>query len=371
LLVDPRDLLLSSYDYELDDRLIAQEPVEPRHAARMMVLSARRKSGLIKASHLRIWDLLTELRSGDLLVMNNTRVLKARLKVRLENGAFAELFLLEPLGGGDWLCLGKPAKKMRPGNVLSLESSGKDNISLKVLDRDTRTGGRIVHFPPSFSDRDKIENFLHEYGEIPLPPYIHSHNLNDEDRYQTRFAECPGAVAAPTAGLHLSDELLDSLSVKGIHKACVTLHVGLGTFRPLEQESLEDLRLHTEWVEVKQEVVSAIANCRARGGRVIAVGTTTVRSLEASFIAGNGCLKPFRGEVDLVIKPGFKFGVIDGLLTNFHLPRSSLLLLVSALIGRDKLLHLYREALEKQYRFFSYGDAMFIPPEAILPASRR
>ena len=370
MFVDPKDLLLSSYDYELDDQLIAQDPVNPRHQARMMVLSKREQSNQISSSDLKVWDLLTELRTGDLLVMNNTRVLKARLKVRMKSGSLAELFLLEPLGGGNWLCLGKPAKKMRPGDCLSLESSSKEEISLKILERDVLTGGRIVQFPFPLSDREKIENFLNEYGEIPLPPYIHSHDLKNDGRYQTTYAECPGAVAAPTAGLHLSEELLNALSANGIHQACVTLHVGLGTFRPLEQETLDDLRLHSEWVEVKEEVVSAIESCRARGGRVIAVGTTTVRSLEACFIAGNGCLKPFKGEVDLVIKPGFKFGVIDGLLTNFHLPRSSLLLLVSALIGREKLLSFYREALIKKYRFFSYGDAMFISKDAILPSSR-
>ncbi len=370
MVIDSKDFLLSSYDYELDNRSIAQEPAEPRHAARMMMLSNRGPIDRINASHIRIWDLLTELRSGDLLVMNNTRVLKARLKVRINNDSMAELFLLEPLGGGDWLCLGKPAKKMKPGDFLSLESSGKENIFLKVLERDSITGGRIVHFPSFLSDREKIESFLHDYGEIPLPPYIHSHDSKNDDRYQTRYATCPGAVASPTAGLHLSDELLEELSVNGVQQVCVTLHVGLGTFRPLEQESLKNLRLHSEWVEVKQEVISAIDDCRARGGRVIAVGTTTVRSLEACFLAGNGCLKPFQGEVDLVIKPGFKFGVIDGLLTNFHLPKSSLLLLVSALIGRNNLLRFYREALAENYRFFSYGDAMFITPEAVLPDAR-
>ncbi len=370
MLVDPRDSLLSSYDYELSADLIAQEPAEPRHKARMMMLSKGKRTGVINSSHLRVWDLLKELRSGDLLVMNNTRVLKARLKVRLQSGSLAELFLLEPLGGGDWLCLAKPAKRMRPGDYLSLASSEQDHISLKIIGKDNSTGGRIVHFPPCFSDREKIESFLCQYGETPLPPYIHSNDLRDEDRYQTRYATCPGAVAAPTAGLHLSDELLARLSSHGVDKAFVTLHVGIGTFRPLEEENLKDLRLHREWVEVKQEVVSAIDACRTRGGRVIAVGTTTVRSLEASFLAGNGCLKSYKGEVDLVIKPGYKFGVIDGLLTNFHLPKSSLLLLVSALIGRGKLLHFYREALAEKYRFFSYGDAMFITPEAILPDSR-
>ncbi len=369
MVVDPRDLLLSSYDYELDDHFIAQEPIEPRHEARMMVVSEN-KYGVVDALHLKIWDLLNELKSGDLIVMNDTRVLKARLKVRLKTGSLAELFLLEPIGDGQWLCLAKPAKKLKPGDFLSIEAINQESLLVQVLARDPQTGGRIVQFPSFFNDREKMENLLEKYGEMPLPPYVKGFDLANEERYQTRFASRPGAVAAPTAGLHFSDEFLDALSIHGIKQARITLHVGLGTFRPLEEENLKNLQLHSEWVEVKKEVVSAIEECRARGGRVIAIGTTTVRSLEASFLAGNNCLKPFKGEVNLVIKPGYRFGVVDGLLTNFHLPKSSLLLLVSALVGRSKLMHFYKEAMEIGYRFFSYGDAMFISPEGVLPSSR-
>ncbi len=369
MLSDPRDFLLSSYDYELDPNLIAQEPIEPRHKARMMVLS-RKRGECIQSSDSRIWDLLTELKPGDLLVMNNTRVLRARLKVRLSNGALAELLLLEPKENGRWLCLGKPAKKMIAGEFLSLEAPGQDSLPLKIISQDAKTGGRIIQFPECYDDSEKIENLLKRYGDMPLPPYIRRYDASDIERYQTTYASRPGAVAAPTAGLHLSNELLNALTKYGIEKATVTLHVGLGTFRPLKDENLGNLCLHKEWVEVNQEVVSAIQACRSRGGRVIAVGTTTVRSLEAAFIAGKGHLKPFKGLVNLVIQPGYKFGVIDGLLTNFHLPKSSLLLLVSALIGREKLLSFYREAIEKKYRFFSYGDAMFIHPEAVLPYAR-
>ncbi len=365
MLTDSQDFLLSSYNYELDPSLIAQKPCEPRHDARMMVVQPKKgfSSDLL---HLKVWDLADQLKAGDLLVMNNTRVLKARLRVRLKHGALAEILLLKPQGGGRWLCLARPAKKMRPGDSLFIDASEPAPFLLKVLDRDQTTGGRIIQFPSEFSDSEKIESLLKTYGEMPLPPYIHKHNESDIDRYQTRYASCPGAVAAPTAGLHLSDQLLEKLSLQGIRQEYVTLHVGLGTFRPLDYENLNNLRLHSEWVEVKEEVVSAIEQCRSRGGRVIAVGTTTVRSLEAAFLRGQGELKPFKGSVDLVIKPGFKFGVIDGLLTNFHLPKSSLLLLVSALIGRENLLKFYKKAMEKQYRFFSYGDAMFISPERII-----
>jgi S-adenosylmethionine:tRNA ribosyltransferase-isomerase len=214
-----------------------------------------------------------------------------------------------------------------------------------------------------------MEPLLLRYGAIPLPPYIHSHDPSDNQRYQTRYATKPGAVAAPTAGLHLSDELLMAIQARGVELATVTLHVGLGTFRPLETEDLSQLQLHSEWVEVSPELVASVAACRARGGRVIAVGTTSVRSLEAVAALNGGKLVPHQGPVNLVIKPGYRFAVVQGLLTNFHLPRSSLLLLVSALIGRQRLLALYGEAIEQQYRFFSYGDAMWIPPAAVLPGA--
>ncbi len=364
-----RDLTLSSYSYELDDQLIAQTPLEPRHQARLMVVSKDNKD-LALANHLKVWNLQTELRPGDLLVMNDTRVLKARVRVRLTSGRLAELLLLEPQGNGRWLCLAKPAKLMRPGDFLWMESLEQEPMRLQVVSNDVETGGRVVQFSKCFSDRETIEDLLERYGEVPLPPYIQRHDPSDAERYQTRFASRPGAVAAPTAGLHLSDALLDALNQKGVQRTTVTLHVGLGTFRPLENEDLRNLQLHREWVEVKEEVVEAVKDCRARGGRVIAIGTTTVRSLEASFLAGNGSMHAFKGPVDLVIKPGHKFGVIDGLLTNFHLPKSSLLLLVSALIGRERLLALYHEAIKRNYRFFSYGDAMLITPEAILPSAR-
>jgi S-adenosylmethionine:tRNA ribosyltransferase-isomerase len=230
---------------------------------------------------------------------------------------------------------------------------------------DPHSGGRVIHFPDSCVDAASLEALLDRYGEMPLPPYIQEHDPTDAERYQTRFASRPGAVAAPTAGLHLSDALLDALQHRGVARASVTLHVGLGTFRPLEQEDLRHLTLHSEWVEVSPALVAAVEACRGRGGRVIAVGTTCVRSLEAVAALHGGQLQPHAGPVDLVIQPGHRFAVVEGLLTNFHLPKSSLLLLVSALIGRRRLLELYGEAIGAGYRFFSYGDAMWIPPETI------
>ncbi|MFM7086880.1 MAG: tRNA preQ1(34) S-adenosylmethionine ribosyltransferase-isomerase QueA [Cyanobium sp.] len=434
---DPLDLLLSSYDYALPDGFIAQRPVEPRHAARLLVVdpaapradatavlqggsapvlpcsctaAATATSDALApvhalaqhgpCRHRTVWDLAEELRPGDLLVVNDTRVLKARLRARRATGGAVELLVLEPaaLTGlkpevanaegaaaegaaaeanrrsfdpSDWLCLARPAKRLRPGDVVQLEHPGQPPLALQVMAADGETGGRVVRFPPECTSPEAIEALLARYGEMPLPPYIHEHDASDEERYQTRYAERPGSVAAPTAGLHLSDELLERLRERGVPIAAVTLHVGLGTFRPVDQEDLRDLELHSEWVQVRPEAVAAVQACRARGGRVIAVGTTSVRTLEAVAALHGGELRPHSGAVNLVIQPGHRFAVVQGLLTNFHLPKSSLLLLVSALIGRQRLLALYEEAKAQGYRFFSYGDAMWIAPEAVLTGARR
>ncbi len=373
---DAADLQLSSYSFDLPDSFIAQRPVEPRHAARLLAVEPGQGS-----RHLTVWDLQHELRDGDLLVVNDTRVLRARLQARRASGGAVELLLLEPAGlatplppelrpgPSDWLCLARPAKRLRSGEILQLEHPGEPPLDLEIVAADPATGGRVVRFPPECTGPEAIEGLLARYGQMPLPPYIHTHSADDDSRYQTRFAAHPGAVAAPTAGLHLSDELLAALSARGVERAAVTLHVGLGTFRPVETEDLSRLELHSEWVEVRPELVEAVAACRARGGRVIAIGTTSVRSLEAVAALHGGALQPHRGPVNLVIQPGHRFAVVQGLLTNFHLPKSSLLLLVSALIGRGRLLALYEEAKAEGYRFFSYGDAMWIPPEAVLPSA--
>ena len=374
---DLADLRLSSYAFELPEERIAQRPVEPRHAARLLAVDPPGVGPAPQARHLTVWDLQQELRPGDLLVVNDTRVLRARLEARRPSGAAVELLVLEPWqpqpgeasAPGQWLCLAKPAKKLRPGDSIEVVAEGQPPLSLQVLGSDPATGGRIVQFPPQYSDAAALEPLLVRYGAIPLPPYIHAHDDADNERYQTRYAARPGAVAAPTAGLHLSDALLAAIRERGVELATTTLHVGLGTFRPVETEDLRSLELHSEWVEVSPALVAAVAACRARGGRVIAIGTTSVRSLEAVAQLHGGELRPHTGPVNLVIQPGYRFAVVQGLLTNFHLPRSSLLLLVSALIGRERLLALYAEAIERQYRFFSYGDAMWIAPEAVLSSA--
>ena len=356
---DFRDSQLSSFDYHLPSECIAQAPAEPRHSARLMLVPTRDEP-FEAVRHGRVWDLLEELQAGDVLVVNDTRVLKARLKVRRAGGGLSELLVLEPRGEGQWLCLARPAKRMRPGDDLTIDGT---SIRLTVVSEDSASGGRVVQFPADCADAETIEVLLNQCGEVPLPPYINRHDSDDGERYQTRYADRPGAVAAPTAGLHFSDELLAGLQRKGIQLARITLHVGLGTFRPVETEDLTQLELHSEWIEVSPAVVEAIKTC---AGRVIAVGTTSVRALEGAAQVHGGLLQPYSGPVNLVIQPGYRFAVVQGLLTNFHLPKSSLLLLVSALIGREKLLRLYAEAIAQDYRFFSYGDAMWIAPEAVL-----
>jgi S-adenosylmethionine:tRNA ribosyltransferase-isomerase len=367
---DPADALLSSYAFTLPEAQIAQRPVEPRHAARLLVLRGPAGEDTPGAQHRTVWDLQDEVQAGDLMVVNDTRVLRARLAARRASGGAVELLLLEPRGGGLWLCLARPARRLRPGEVLELVAGGEPPLEVLVEGSDGATGGRLVRFPAACTDAAAIEPLLARYGSMPLPPYIHTHAADDDSRYQTRYAARPGAVAAPTAGLHLSDELLEALRARGVKVATVTLHVGLGTFRPVETEDLSRLQLHSEWVEVSPELVAAVAACRARGGRVIAVGTTCVRSLEGVAALNGGRLAAYAGPVNLVIQPGFQFNVAQGLLTNFHLPRSSLLLLVSAFVGRRRLLDLYGEAIARGYRFFSYGDAMWISPEAVLASAR-
>ncbi len=394
------DRLLSSYDFELPREAIAQQPFEPRHSARLLVVDPGQG-----ARHRTVWDWAEELRPGDLIVVNDTRVLQARLRARRASGGVVEVLVLQPwagnvaparspgagcggaergdrhgqgegdgsgqgVGGSDWLCLLKPAKRVRLGELLRLESPEgipcDPPVPLKVVATDPASGGRVVRFPSGLADAGAIEPFLQRHGTMPLPPYIHGDGGVEGERYQTRYALKPGAVAAPTAGLHLSDALLERLRERGVERAAVTLHVGLGTFRPLEQERLEGLELHSEWVEVSEALVAAVAAARERGGRVIAVGTTSVRSLEGVAALHGGQLRSHAGPVNLVIQPGHRFQVVQGLLTNFHLPRSSLLLLVSALIGRERLLALYGEAIREGYRFFSFGDAMWIAPEAVI-----
>ena len=363
--MDAQDARLSSYDFQLPPEAIAQTPLEPRHRARMLCVEPQRGW---QDRTVADWPEL--LQPGDLLVLNDTRVLKARLRARRASGGMAEVLVLEPHHSGCWACLVKPGRRIRTGDRLQLLGAGAAGLSpidVEVAGNHPASGGRLLRFP--CREPAAMEQLLNRYGEMPLPPYIRG-GCGDGSRYQTTFARRPGAVAAPTAGLHLSVELRQQLEAAGILTAFVTLHVGLGTFRPLQQDDLRQVKLHQEQVEIGADTVRAVQRAQAAGGRVVAVGTTSCRAIEGVASQNGGQLVPYGGPVDLCMAPGYRLKVVEGLLTNFHLPRSSLLLLVSALIGRRRLLDLYHEALSSGYRFYSFGDAMWIPPEAVLPQVR-
>ena len=361
------DHKLEAYDYILDETLIANKPSKVRHESRLMIV---RDSSLEEdfTTNKYTKNLLDELRKGDLVVVNDTKVMKARLKVELENGKLVELLVLEKADQSTWLCLARPAKKLKINSQLNLKSSLAKDIKLHISGIDKETGGRFIKFPENINDLISMNNLLDIYGEIPLPPYIKSAEEESfhENNYQTEYASNPGAVAAPTAGLHLSKSLISNLKKKGILVMPITLHVGYGTFKPIDQEDLSNLKLHKEWVSVSRKVVEEIKRIKKTDRRVIAIGTTSVRALESCYSYEMEDLIPIAKYVDLVIKPGYKFKAVDGLLTNFHLPKSSLLLLVSAMIGRERLLNLYKKAIREKFRFFSYGDAMYISPDSFL-----
>ncbi|MBM2810423.1 MAG: S-adenosylmethionine:tRNA ribosyltransferase-isomerase [Chloroflexi bacterium] len=337
------DLRLSSYDYELPAELIAQTPAEPRDSARLMVLD--RGSGEIIHRH--IHDLPTFLRPGDLLVVNSSRVMPCRLLgAKIPSGGRVEILLLRLVAGATWQAV--VGGHVRTGQRIRVADQ------TEVVIGDPVAGGRLVAFPP---DTD-VGALLREHGHVPLPPYIRAYT-GDPDRYQTVYADVEGSAAAPTAGLHFTSELIARLRSLGVGWTSVVLHVGLDTFKPVTTESIRDHHIHTEWIEVADDVVEAVATTRASGGRVIAVGTTTVRALEHA-AAATGEIRPFNGFADLFITPGYRYRVADTMLTNFHLPRSSLLLLVSAFAGRLQILDSYAEAIRMRYRFFSFGDAMLV-----------
>jgi S-adenosylmethionine:tRNA ribosyltransferase-isomerase len=306
--------------------------------------------------------------------MNNTRVMAARLYGRKSTGAEIEVLLLEERQHNCWLALVKPGKRFKAGAKILFEargvgrdegekgttsSSSPPDLTATVLETDEATGGRLLQF--DLPDGMSLVELLDVFGEVPLPPYITASDAQNE-QYQTVYARNPGAVAAPTAGLHFTTELLERLRDRGIHQAFVTLHVGVGTFRPVEVEDIKTHKMHEEWIEVPSSTVEQIRATQASGGRIIAVGTTVVRALEGA--AAKGELQPFCGKTNLFIYPGYQWRVVEGLITNFHLPRSSLLMLVSALIGRQRLLNIYQQAIASRYRFYSFGDAMLILPEA-------
>jgi S-adenosylmethionine:tRNA ribosyltransferase-isomerase len=344
------DLLLASYLYDLPEVLIAQTPVTPRDRSRLLVVDG------LGYHHQQFWQIADLLEAGDLLVFNDTKVIPARLLGQKVSGAHVEVLLLHSDHEDVWTALVKPGRKIQIGNSLVFRAEGWPDLVATVLDRDEATGGRRLRF--DLPAGQTLLEILDNYGEIPFPPYVTASEATVE-QYQTVYASSPGSVAAPTAGLHFTPELLEQLDRQGVQQATVTLHVGVGTFRPVTTETITDHAMHSEWLTVPGETVDRIRKTQAQGRRVIAVGTTTVRSLEAA--AQSGEIRPYSGTTNIFIYPGYRWRVVDSLITNFHLPGSSLMMLVGAAIGRQNLLNLYQCAIQEKYRFYSFGDAMFIP----------
>jgi S-adenosylmethionine:tRNA ribosyltransferase-isomerase len=333
---------LADFDYELPPELIAQAPIEPRDAARLMVLDRK----LETITHQHVHDLPDLLRAGDLVVANRSRVLPARIRGRLRGGGSAELLLLRRLSPGRWEAIGRPARRLRPGDVVSITND---------LDVAIRAAGaealREIEVRTTQADQDAA---LLSAGSTPLPPYIRGW-VGDPQRYQTIFADTDGSAAAPTAGLHFTPRLLERLEARGIRVATLALHIGLDTFRPVSRDNPREHRMHREWYALPAELPETIARTRSTGGRVVAIGTTSVRALESWAVTGLS-----EGWTDLFILPGHRFVVVDTLLTNFHLPRSTLLMLVSAFAGRERVLAAYADAKHRRYRFYTFGDALLI-----------
>ncbi len=339
----------SDFYYDLPPELIAQTPLEPRDSSRLLALD--RKNGDIAHKH--FYDILDYLNKGDLLVINNSRVLPARLYgKRVDTDANIELLLLEQKGNNCWETLVKPGKKAKEGAKISFGDGKLVGTIIEVQD----DGNRIIEF--DIPKENNIYSLLDEIGQMPLPPYI-TEKLNDKERYQTVYSKDTGSAAAPTAGLHFTNELLDKIKAKGVDIAEVTLHVGLGTFRPVKVDDVTNHKMHSEHYMMSAETADKINFTKKNGGRVFAVGTTSCRTLE-SIATFNGEIKACDGNTDIFIYPGYEFKVIDGLITNFHLPESTLIMLVSAFCGYDNTMNAYKVAVEEKYRFFSFGDAMVI-----------
>ena len=351
---DPQLDELALYDFDLPRELIAQEPPLHRTDARMMVID--RSSGSIQ--HASIRDLPSFMRAGDAIVVNDSRVIPARLVGFREKtkGRWEGLFLREENGLGQ--LLSKTRGSLQPGErILLRDPEGRESQGLRVVS--TTDDGNVLLVPdPKLPWLELLE----QSGRIPLPPYIRDGQMTEQDRerYQTVYARSPGSVAAPTAGLHLTEDLLQKIRQAGVALVSVTLHVGLGTFRPVSAKRLDDHKMHSEYAQIAANVVRRLQASKSEGGRILAVGTTSVRTLESAALQGNGSLIEWAGQTDLFIRPGFRFQAVDRLLTNFHLPRSTLLVLVSSLAGRELMLEAYRKAVEERYRFFSYGDCMLI-----------
>ena len=337
----------SDFYYDLPKELIAQDPLEDRSASRLLVL--HRKSG--KVEHRVFTDIVEYLRPGDCLVRNNTKVIPARLYgTRGDTGAMIELLLLKRRENDIWETLVKPGKKARTGAVITFGDGLLTGEITDVLD----DGNRLIQF----RYEGIFEEILDQLGQMPLPPYI-THKLQDKNRYQTVYAKYEGSAAAPTAGLHFTEELFEKLEKKGVLVADVTLHVGLGTFRPVKVDDVTEHHMHTEFYQVSPEAAEKMNKAKAAGGRIVCVGTTSCRTIESS-ADKTGILHPGQGDTDIFIYPGYQFKMMDVLITNFHLPESTLLMLVSALAGKDQVMAVYEEAVRERYRFFSFGDAMII-----------
>ncbi len=340
-------MTVDEFDYYLPEELIAQTPLEKRDHSRLLVLD--RKSGDVQHKH--FYDIVDMMEAGDLLVVNDSKVIPARIfGTRAGTGGLVEVLLLKALEENVWEVLVKPGKKARPGQVLEFQEGMKGTV-LEILE----DGKRKIRFEHQAST---IYEVLDRIGKMPLPPYI-TEQLQDQGRYQTVYAKELGSAAAPTAGLHFTDELLQKVREKGIRVAFVTLHVGLGTFRPVKETDVSKHIMHSEFFSVPDETIRLIKETKENGKRVISVGTTATRTLESAFDASLNCVRQ-EGETDIFIYPGYQFKVIDALITNFHLPKSTLVMLVSALAGKENILNAYQTAVKEQYRFFSFGDAMFI-----------
>ncbi|MGN0384999.1 MAG: tRNA preQ1(34) S-adenosylmethionine ribosyltransferase-isomerase QueA [Lachnospiraceae bacterium] len=337
----------SDFYFDLPEELIAQDPIADRSSSKLLVLD--KKTG--KTTHKIFRDIITYLNPGDCLVLNNTKVIPARLLgCKEETGAAVEVLLLKRKENDIWECLVKPGKKCKPGTILSF---GDGILKAEVLET-VEEGNRLIQF----QYEGIFEEILDKLGEMPLPPYI-THKLEDKNRYQTVYARYEGSAAAPTAGLHFTKELLAEIEEKGIRIAYVTLHVGLGTFRPVKADNILEHHMHSEYYEVTKEAADTINETKRNGHRVICVGTTSCRTVESA-TDENGLVQAKCDNTDIFIYPGYRFKVLDCLITNFHLPESTLIMLVSALAGREKVLAAYKEAVENRYRFFSFGDAMLV-----------
>jgi S-adenosylmethionine:tRNA ribosyltransferase-isomerase len=354
-----RPFTLGDFDFALPEALIAQQPAAERSASRLLD-----GSGAMPVDRI-FRDLPNLLRPGDLMIFNDTKVIKARFFGAKPSGGKVELLVERVLGGNQVAAHMRVSKRPEVGTTLNLQSApgSSDRVSATLLGRWPDAQGALFRFVLSNDSGDDPRSLMERHGHVPLPPYIkHTDSVDDAARYQTVFAKNPGAVAAPTAALHFDDTLLSAIDQAGVQRAHITLHVGAGTFQPVKTDNLAEHQMHSEWYEVPAATQQALNNCRARGGRVVAVGTTSVRALE-SWAKENGVrsdLTPFSGETRIFITPGFDFKVVNMLVTNFHLPKSSLMMLVSAFAGHESVMALYRHAIGQNYRFFSYGDAMLL-----------